>query len=70
MSGKVANLNCYSFNATSLKRKLHEFNSHFHGVIAEYQVVAMSETWFDDDVDDNEILYNCNRNIFRNDRDP
>ena len=59
-------LECYYFNATSIKGKLQEFNSHFSG--NDYDIIAVTETWLDDSVFDGEILQNCRYQIFRRDR--
>ena len=68
MSRKTTDLNCYTFNATSIKGKLHEFNSHFHGAQAEFDCIAVQETWLSDEIYDGEILFNSDYNIFRRDR--
>ena len=69
MARKTSELNFYSFNATSIKAKLPEFNSHFHGIHSEYDCIAIQETWFTDEILDGEILYNSDHNVFRRDRD-
>ena len=61
-----SHLNCYYYNATSLRNKLTEFNSHFDS--QEFDVISVSETWLNDSVFDDEIFTNGGYNIFRRDR--
>ena len=58
------------FNATSIRGKLHDFNSHFdhYSSDTDYDVIALTETWLDDSVHDEEILSNSRYNVFRKDR--
>ena len=58
----------YSFNASSIRGKLQEFNSHFDAA-SEYDIISLSESWLHDGVYDEEVLYGTNYNIFRRDRD-
>ena len=53
-------LKIFYFNATSIRGKLHEFNSHFDHLSSddEYDVISVSETWLNDSVFDGEILFN------------
>ena len=64
-------LKILSFNATSIRGKLPEFNSHFdsYSSITDYDVISLTETWLNDTVHDEEILIHSNYNIFRRDRD-
>jgi len=59
------------FNATSIRGKLFEFNSHFDAFSAkaDFDVISLTETWLNDSVHDEEILFNSDYNIFRRDRD-
>ena len=63
-----SSLSCYYYNATSLRGKLADFNSHFSE--GDYDLIGVSETWLNDTVNDAEILQNCNFHIFRRDRSP
>lgn len=65
----VDQLNVLSFNATSIRGKLLEFNSHFDAHGSEFDVISLTETWLNDSVFDGEILFNSAFNIFRKDRD-
>lgn len=64
-------LRILSFNATSIRGKLREFNSHFDALShdTEFDVISLSETWLNDSVFDAEILFNSDYNVFRRDRD-
>ena len=64
----MTELNCYTFNATSILAKLHTFNTHFHGVQQEYDVIAVQETWLHDDIYDGEILFNSDHVPYRRER--
>lgn len=61
-----SSLSCYYYNATSLRGKLLDFNSHFSQ--GDYDLVGITETWFNETVFDSEILQNCKYHIFRRDR--
>ena len=61
-------LNIYSFNASSIRGKLIEFNSHFNAN-CYYDVIAVSESWLQEGVEDEEVLYGSEYSIFRRDRD-
>ena len=58
-------LQCYYYNATSIRGKLDDFNSHFSAY--DYDVISVVETWLNDSVFDREILSNCQFKIFRRD---
>lgn len=64
-------LKIFSFNATSIRGKLSEFNSSFDVFSAQnaFDVISLTETWLNDSVFDQEILVNSRYNIFRRDRD-
>ena len=59
-------LDCYYFNASSIRGKLQEFNSNFDR--DDFDLIAIAETWLNDSVFDSEILINGGYNIFRKDR--
>lgn len=59
-------LNCYYYNATGIRSKLVDFNSFFDA--NEYDIISVTETWFNDSVFDGEILVNGGYNLFRKDR--
>ena len=61
------NIEIYSFNATSIRGKLNQFNNFFSG--HDFDVIAISETWLNEDVNDGEILDNVQYDIHRKDRD-
>ena len=63
---KVDKLNCYYYNATSIRGKLVEFNMHFDAY--EYDLISVTETNLKDSVYDGEILTNRGYNLFRRDR--
>ena len=67
---KKEHLSIYSFNATSISgtEKLSTFNNSFSG--HSYDLNAITETWFHDGIYDEEVLPNCNYDIFRRDRCP
>ena len=67
---KKEHLSIYSFNATSISgtEKLSTFNNSFSG--HSYDLIAITETWFHDGIYDEEVLPNCNYDIFRRDRCP
>ena len=58
-------LDLYYYNATSIRGKLLDFNSHFHD---DYDCISVSESWLNEFVIDSEILINGSYNIFRRDR--
>ena len=60
-------LDCYYFNATSIRDKLDEFNSHF--TKNDYDLISISETWCNESVLKGEILKQQQYNVFRRDRD-
>lgn len=70
-SAFATQLKAISFNATSIRGKLSDFNSHFDIFSAtnDYDIIALTETWLNDSVFDEEILYNSDYAIFRRDRD-
>ena len=59
------------FNATSIRRKLLDFNSHFdiRSSLNDFHVISLTETWLNESVFDQEILFNSDYDIFRRDRD-
>ena len=59
-------LDCYVFNATSIRDKLPQFNSHFSG--QDFDVISVTETWLTESVFDNEVLTTGQYKIFRRDR--
>ena len=59
-------LSCYYYNATSIRNKLADFNSHFSQ--GDYDMIAVTESWFNDSVFDAQVLKNCDLQIFRRDR--
>lgn len=59
-------LECYYFNATSIRDKLPVFNNHF--LANDYDLISITETWLNESVFDAEILTNSDFNIFRRDR--
>ena len=63
-------LKIFSFNATSIRGKLFEFNSHFDVFSSQndFDVISVTETWLNESVYDQEILFNSDYNIFRRDR--
>ena len=63
----INNLEFYYYNATSIRCKLDEFNSHFSG--SETDIIAVTESWLNDTVYDGEILPELQYNVFRKDRD-
>ena len=65
--GKTEELRIYSFNATSIRGKLHEFNSHFDAQNF-FDVISITESWLKPGVYDDEILFNFKYHIFRHDR--
>ena len=60
-------MNIYSFNATSLKNKLDDFNGHFS--TNDYDVICISETWLNGNIFDGEILTDLDYDLYRKDRD-
>ena len=68
MSVSQAFLTFYYFNATSIRGKLPDFNSHFSG--KEYDLISVSESWLNDTVLKGEVLPGSNYNVFRCDRKP
>ena len=59
-------LNCYYYNATSIRGKLKDFNQHFDPI--EYDIVSVTETWCNDSVLRGELFTNGGYNVFRKDR--
>ena len=59
------------FNATSIRGKLLDFNSHFDACSAktDFENLSETETWLNNSVFDEEILFISNSSIFRRDRD-
>ena len=47
---RVEGFRIYYFNATSLRGKLHQFNSHFVAINAEYDIISISESWLNEGV--------------------
>ena len=60
-------LNIYAFNATGLRTKLDDFNSHFS--VGDYDALCICETNFNDGILDREILRDKGYSIHRRDRD-
>ena len=57
----------YSFNATGLRTKLDDFNSHF--TAKDYDFISITETWLNDNIMDCEILKELDYVTYRRDRD-
>lgn len=65
----MVKLNFLSYNATSIRGKLLELNSHFDAFSSDVDVISITETWLNESVLDGEILFNSNYSVHRRDRD-
>ena len=61
-------LEIYYYNATSIRGKLEDFNSHFT-CKDNLDIISVSESWLNDSVHDDEVL-NKDYNVYRTDRTP
>ena len=60
---KKNSLYIYHYNATSVRGKLSDFNSHFSD--QEFDIISVAELWLNDSIYDGEILSGLQYNIYR-----